>query len=128
MVLSVSWRRPVRPHGPTSTGTTRYQAPWKNSLGGKRFLNEPPGYRRLNIHVRVVGQTNQRYPLTFRDYLRAHPFSAQAYATLKRDLAHLVHDDYDRYAEVKDAACDLIYVAAEDWVQAVGWSVGPSDG
>jgi GrpB-like predicted nucleotidyltransferase (UPF0157 family) len=94
----------------------------------KRFLNEPPGYRRVNIHVRVIGQANQRYPLLFRDYLRAHPFSAQAYATLKRDLAHLLHDDYDRYAEMKDAACDLIYFAAEDSVQAVGWSVGPSDG
>jgi GrpB-like predicted nucleotidyltransferase (UPF0157 family) len=93
----------------------------------KRFLNEPSGSRRVNIHVRVTGQANQRYPLVFRDYLRAHPFSAQAYATLKRDLAHLLHDDYDRYADVKDAACDLIYFAAEDWAQAVGWSAGLSD-
>ncbi len=33
-----------------------------------------------------VGQANQRYPLLFRDYLRAHPHSAQAYATLKKDF------------------------------------------
>jgi GrpB-like predicted nucleotidyltransferase (UPF0157 family) len=94
----------------------------------KWFLREPPGSRRVNIHVRVMGHANQRYPLLFRDYLRAHPYSAQSYAILKKDLARLLQHDYDRYAEVKDAACDLIYFAAEDWAQAVGWSAGPSDG
>ena len=94
----------------------------------KRFLNEPPGSRRVNIHVRVTGQANQRYPLLFRDYLRAHPFSAQAYARLKRDLALLLQGDSDRYADVKDAACDLIYFAAEDWARTVGWEAGRSDG
>ena len=93
----------------------------------KVFLNEPPGYRSVNVHVRVVGQPNQRYPLLFRDYLRAHPPSAQAYATLKRDLAGLLADDLDRYADVKDAACDLIYFAAEAWAQATGWSPRQSD-
>ena len=93
----------------------------------KRFLNEPPRSRRVNIHIRVIGQANQRYPLLFRDYLRAHPYSAQAYATLKRDLALLLHDDYNRYSEMKDAACDLIYFAAEDWALAVGWNAGRPD-
>ena len=94
----------------------------------KVFLLEPPGYRRVNIHVRVVGQANQRYPLLFRDYLRAHPHSAQAYATLKKDLALLIPDDVDHYADVKDAACDLIYFAAEAWAETIGWNAGPSDG
>jgi GrpB-like predicted nucleotidyltransferase (UPF0157 family) len=93
----------------------------------KVFLREPPGYRRVNVHVRVVGQANQRYPLLFRDYLRAHPHSSQAYATLKKDLALLLRDDLDRYADVKDAACDLIYFAAEAWAQTSGWSAGRSD-
>lgn len=92
----------------------------------KRFFNEPTGSRRVNLHVRVVGRANQRYPLLFRDYLRAHPDSAQAYATLKRDLAVLLKDP-DTYPEVKDAACDLIYLAAEDWARAVGWDAGASD-
>ena len=94
----------------------------------KRYFREPPGFRRVNIHVRVIGQPNQRYPLLFRDYLRAHPYSAEAYETLKRDLALLLHNDYDRYSDVKDAACDLIYFAAEDWALAVAWSAGRSDG
>jgi len=94
----------------------------------KRFLNEPSGSRRVNVHVRVMGRGNQRYPLLFRDYLRSHPHSAQAYATLKKDLALLLPDDIDRYADVKDAACDLIYLAAEDWAQTIGWNAGRSDG
>jgi GrpB-like predicted nucleotidyltransferase (UPF0157 family) len=94
----------------------------------KGFLREPPGYRRVNVHVRLVGQPNQRYPLLFRDYLRAHPHNAQAYATIKKDLALILPDDLDRYTDVKDAACDLIYFAAEAWAQSTGWSAGPSDG
>lgn len=92
----------------------------------KRFLREPPGSRQVNLHVRVIGRANQRYPLLFRDYLRAHPASAQAYATLKRDLAVLLKDP-DTYPEVKDAACDLIYLAAEDWARAIAWVMGRSD-
>ena len=92
----------------------------------KRFFNEPTGSRRVNLHVRVVGRANQRYPLLFRDYLRAHPSSAQAYATLKGNLAVLLKGP-DTYPEVKDAACDLIYFAAEDWARAIGWDAGMSD-
>ena len=94
----------------------------------KRYLGEPPGHRRVHVHVRVLGQANQRYAILFRDYLRAHPYSASAYGTLKRDLALLLRDDSGRYADVKDAACDLIYFAAEDWAETVGWIAGPSDG
>ena len=50
--------------------------------------------------------------------------NAQACATLKVDLALLLPDNLDRYADVKDAACDLIFFAAEAWAQASGWNVG----
>ena len=94
--------------------------------GGSDSSRNLAGSRHVNLHVRVIGRANQRYPLLFRDYLRAHPDSAQAYATLKRDLAVLLKDP-DIYPEVKDAACDLIYFAAEDWARAVGWDAGVSD-
>lgn len=93
----------------------------------KAVLTEPPGHRRVNLHVRVEGRPNQRYALLFRDYLRAHPSSAQAYETLKRHLAALLPHDSDRYADVKDAGCDLIYFAAQEWAQTVGWRPVPPD-
>ncbi len=92
----------------------------------KLFFRPPPGQRRTNTHVRAAGRPNQRYPLLFRDYLRAHPASAAAYAELKHRLAaHLA--DPQRYPEVKDPAVDLIYLAAEAWAAATAWQPGPAD-
>ncbi len=101
---------------------------WPPDGGGpKALMREPAGGRRVNVHIRTLGRPNQRYPLVVRDYLRAHPESARAYATLKLDLAELTRGDEDRYTDVKDAACDLINLAAEEWAETTGWAPGRSD-
>lgn len=92
----------------------------------KWLFMPPPGQRRTHTHVRVQGRANQRYPLLFRDYLRAHPATAAAYAELKRRLAQSLADP-QMYPEVKDPAVDLIYLAAEDWAAVTNWQMGPSD-
>ena len=97
-----------------------------NEQWEKRFFRPPSGQRPTNLHVRAAGRANQRYPLLFRDYLRAHPRSAAAYAELKRRLADNLRD-LETYPDVKDPACDLIIAAAEDWAAAIGWQLGPSD-
>jgi GrpB-like predicted nucleotidyltransferase (UPF0157 family) len=92
----------------------------------KLYFIEPAGQQRTNVHVRVQGRANQRYALLFRDYLRAHPATADAYAELKRRLAaHLA--DSQIYPYVKDPAVDLIYLAAEEWAAATNWQPAPSD-
>jgi len=92
----------------------------------KMYFNPPAGQRRTHTHVRVQGRANQRYPLLFRDFLRTHPDTAQAYAELKRRLAQNLADP-TTYPEVKDPAVDLIYLAAEDWASRTGWQPGVSD-
>lgn len=92
----------------------------------KLYFRLPPGQRRTHVHVRVQGRANQRYPLLFRDYLRTHPATANAYAELKRRLAQNLADPL-AYPEVKDPAVDLIYFAAQDWAAATGWQPGLSD-
>ena len=92
----------------------------------KRMVKPGPHGRAANIHVRVAGRPNQRYALLFRDFLRAHPRSATAYAELKRRLALHLGEIRD-YAEVKDPACDLIIEAAEAWAAHTNWSPGASD-
>src|SRR5262249_58443109 len=52
----------------------------------KRLFGLPPPSRPANLHVRQAGRANQRYALLFRDYLRAHPAPAAAYAEVKRQL------------------------------------------
>jgi GrpB-like predicted nucleotidyltransferase (UPF0157 family) len=92
----------------------------------KWFFKPPPGQCRTNTHVRVLGRANQRYALLFRDYLRAHPATVEAYAELKRRLAqHLA--DPQAYPDVKDPAVDLIYFAAQEWAAAIHWQPGQSD-
>ena len=92
----------------------------------KWLFNPPAGQRRTHTHVRVQGRSNQRYALLFRDYLRAHPATAEAYAELKRRLARYLAD-VQTYPEVKDPAVDLIYLAAEEWGAIIHWQAGPSD-
>ena len=90
----------------------------------KMFFIEGAGERRANVHVRAAGRLNERYALLFRDYLRGHPSVAEAYAELKRRLsASLARPD--DYADVKDPAVDLIYLAAEQWAATTGWTLVP---
>ena len=105
----------MRDHRPP--GAAGPEADWD-----KLFFHAPEGQRRTHTHVRALGRPNQRYPLLFRDYLRAHPATAAAYAELKRQLAAGLADP-DSYTEVKDPAVDLIYLAAEEWAAATGWDI-----
>jgi GrpB-like predicted nucleotidyltransferase (UPF0157 family) len=75
----------------------------------------------LNIHFRVIGKSNQVYPLLFRDYLRCHPAAAAAYQDLKEKLARYHVQDIQAYCDIKDPACDLIMSAAHEWANRTNW-------
>jgi GrpB-like predicted nucleotidyltransferase (UPF0157 family) len=77
--------------------------------------------RRANLHVRVAGRFNQRYPLLCRDYLRSHPVTAAAYETIKRQLAGWFPEDMDAYYDVKDPLFDVIMDGAAAWADLTGW-------
>lgn len=109
-------RNDHRPPGPDASADA-----WEKWL----FVS-PRAWRAAHLHIRLQGAPNQRYALLFRDYLRSHPQSAEAYARLKHRLAGSLTDP-ERYPEVKDPAVDLIYLAAEDWAQQIDWRPGPSD-
>jgi GrpB-like predicted nucleotidyltransferase (UPF0157 family) len=120
----------------TSLGYTQPEGIWRDHHppGGEKaetewekwLFYEPPGQRLTNTHVRIQGRANQRYPLLFRDYLRAHPATADAYAELKRRLAKNLSNPR-MYPDVKDPAVDLIYLAAEEWAKTTHWQPAPPD-
>jgi GrpB-like predicted nucleotidyltransferase (UPF0157 family) len=91
----------------------------------KRFA-QTAAPRRVNLHVRLPGRYNQRYPLLCRDYLRGHPEAARAYGEVKRHLSRIV-GDVDAHYDVKDPVFDIIMAGAEAWAIASGWAPGPSD-
>ncbi|QDT52087.1 dephospho-CoA kinase/protein folding accessory domain-containing protein [Caulifigura coniformis] len=93
----------------------------------KWFFRNSPELRRVNLHVRIAGRANQRYPLLFRDYLRAHRDAAEAYAQVKRALAERHASDADAYYDVKDPVCDIIMVGADAWAERTGWAPPASD-
>jgi GrpB-like predicted nucleotidyltransferase (UPF0157 family) len=89
----------------------------------KYFFMQPGGQRRINVHVRKLGNPNQRYAILFRDYLRANKQVSMAYGELKKRLALSLINDSD-YPQVKDPAVDIIYFAAEAWASHNGWNEG----
>lgn len=93
----------------------------------KWVFEPPPGQRPTNLHVRVAGKPNQRYALLFRDYLRAHPAAAEAYARVKIALASYHADDHQAYYDVKDPVCDIIIAGAEEWAKTTRWELEASD-
>ena len=102
-----------------------YQGP---ETDWEKLMFRPPANQRPTLlHVRALGRPNQRYPLLFRDYLRAHPVASAAYAQIKTNLSQRHPDDVDFYYDIKDPLCDIVIDAAEDWAQVIGWQMGPSD-
>jgi GrpB-like predicted nucleotidyltransferase (UPF0157 family) len=87
----------------------------------KLYYRPPARMRPTHLHVRRAGSANGRYALLCRDYLRAHPLAADAYAQVKLALARQDAYDWDKYYDVKDPICDIIMAGAEDWAAATGW-------
>ncbi len=90
-------------------------------LWEKLLFTQAEGQRRAHIHVRVDGNPNQKYPLLFRDYLRAHPKSARSIELIKREIAKRHADDVEAYYDIKDPVYDLIWDAALDWSRYINW-------
>lgn len=93
-------------------------------LWEKFIFSQPQGQRRAHIHVRVMGNPNQKYPLLFRDYLRAHPKSVRSIELIKREIAKRHADDVEAYYDIKDPVYDLIWDAAQEWSHDINWKPG----
>ena len=93
----------------------------------KFLFQQPKGMRRANVHVRMEGNPNQRYPLLFRDYLRAHPNSARTIGLIKREIVKRHAGDLDAYYDIKDPVYDLIWDAALDWARVTHWEPANSN-
>lgn len=92
----------------------------------KRYFRPPASQRPTHLHVRALGRPNQRYPILFRDYLRAHPIASAAYAQIKLALSRRDPDDVEFYYDVKDPLCDIVVEAAEDWARSTNWQMEES--
>ena len=89
---------------------------------GHRYFRPPPPLPRLwQVHVCSLGSKWERDHLLFRDYLRAHPERADAYAELKWRLAAEHHQDRIAYTDAKGPFIEETLALAEEWARDVGW-------
>lgn len=93
----------------------------------KRYFRERPGTRRTHVHVRRAGSFSEQFALLFRDFLRADPDRAAAYAEEKRRLAHLLRTDREAYVAAKAPFVWETIRLADAWAQGTGWEPAASD-
>ncbi len=90
------WIEPIKTLGYT------YMPEYVSWLPGELFFRKgPPGPWTHHMHVMELSCPRWEALLVFRDYLRAHPEAAQAYADIKRDLAASSVDNMAAYRNGK---------------------------
>jgi GrpB-like predicted nucleotidyltransferase (UPF0157 family) len=104
-------------------GYRRRPEPWNQSDGPglpKLVFAPPPGARAVNVHVRLRGGPNARFPLLFRDFLRADSEARDSWGAFKQRLSRAV-PELLAYGQIKAPATAILMSAAERWASATGW-------
>jgi GrpB-like predicted nucleotidyltransferase (UPF0157 family) len=106
----------VRAHRLAGLG---YEALGEFGIAGRRYFrkNAPDGVRTHQLHAFVVGSPEIQRHLDFRDYLRAFPAEAAAYATLKQELAGRCGGDMHAYGDGKTEFIRGVERRAAAWRQ-----------
>jgi GrpB-like predicted nucleotidyltransferase (UPF0157 family) len=79
------------------------------------FRKGPPGPWTHHVHLMEPSHPRWETLLVFRDYLRAHPEAARAYADLKRSLASSSREDIEAYRTGKNVFVDETTAKARAW-------------
>jgi GrpB-like predicted nucleotidyltransferase (UPF0157 family)/GNAT superfamily N-acetyltransferase len=80
-----------------------YEAKGEYGIAFRRYFQKGVNVRTHNVHVYEKGDTEINRYLKFRDWMRSHADDAQAYATLKLELASKFPNDILNYCSGKDA-------------------------
>ena len=84
-------------------------------IAGREAFARPPGTPPHHLYVCARDASECRRHLVFRDYLRAHPDAALAYADLKKELARRFRDDRAAYSQAKSTFVEEVLRQAGAW-------------
>jgi GrpB-like predicted nucleotidyltransferase (UPF0157 family) len=85
-------------------------------IPGELFFREgPPGPWTHHVHLMEPSYPRWEALLVFRDYLRAHPKAASAYANIERALAASSKDDIEAYRTGKEIFVGETTAKARAW-------------
>jgi GrpB-like predicted nucleotidyltransferase (UPF0157 family) len=101
-----------------------YEAKGEFGIPTRRYFRKDTaeGVRTHQLHAFAVGSPDIDRHLNFRDYLRAHPAEAQAYALLKQRLAAQSLDGHTNYTDGKSDFIRAIDARASRWREGLGRS------
>ena len=94
----------------------------ENGVAGRRYavLLGADGQRIVQLHCFAQGSLHIGRHLAFRDYLRAFPDAAAAYAAEKYRAQALYRDDSGAYTDEKTAWTDAKVLTAQAWQRGEG--------
>ena len=92
-----------------------YQALGENGIKGRRFFQKGGLNRTHHVHVYERNHPDVKRHLLFRDYLRAHPERAVAYASVKEQLANQYPEDIQNYMAGKNEIIKELENEAYRW-------------
>ncbi|ENQ3104416.1 GrpB family protein [Bacillus cereus] len=94
-----------------------YTPKGENGISGRRFyIHGTEEKRSYHLHVYETGNQEIIRHLSFRDYMMEHCEEAEAYATLKQELAKQFTYDIEQYIEGKDAFVREREQRALEWI------------
>jgi GrpB-like predicted nucleotidyltransferase (UPF0157 family) len=96
-----------------------YEALGEFGIPGRRYFrkNAPDGARTHQLHAFAAGSPEIQRHVDFRDYLRAFPTEAAAYAALKQRLAARCGGDMHAYSDGKTEFIRAVERRAAAWRQ-----------
>jgi GrpB-like predicted nucleotidyltransferase (UPF0157 family) len=93
-----------------------YQWHGEYGIPGRRYCTMHVGGRRVaQLHIFTMGSPQAHRHLAFRDYLRAHPGIAAAYAEVKRRARDQHPGDHQAYGAEKQPWIDQMEATALAW-------------
>jgi GrpB-like predicted nucleotidyltransferase (UPF0157 family) len=110
---------------PLETLGYNYIPEYASWLPGELFFRKgPPGPWTHHVHMMEPSHPRWEALLVFRDYLRAHPEAARAYADVKRALAASSRDDIAAYRTGKNIFVEETTAKARAWRASLGHQFG----
>lgn len=85
---------------------------------GEEFVTGKDFRAMANIHILVKGTLHWDRHIAFRDFLRAHPDTRDAYYALKKELSLMEFRDTLEYNQAKDAFVKEVEARALNWYYA----------
>jgi GrpB-like predicted nucleotidyltransferase (UPF0157 family) len=93
-----------------------YVPEYASWIPGELFFRKgPPGPWTHHAHLMELAHPRWEALLVFRDYLRAHPEAAHAYANIKRRLANTSMEDIEAYRTGKNRFVEETTAKARAW-------------